>query len=306
MGRYTNDRVKTDEEWKGFDKISLNDRINAMCSYLLISNQNMEKVALALYNNEKYSQTVSLIHRGYNLKDRNGGKYAPSSKFCREYGEVYQEDIEEFVYTYKHGIRTTDNPGSGIELDEFLKERIAQRQSYVKGYGNDYEDADYYDDEYDSDYEESSFHNNMNYQNSRNNRKTSNNTFSISQYTNRQTNNSFGTENSDFSSYKKSADIDMDALGPVFGIGAIVFVVLALVFNWFNWRSKLLVFISEWIQVVWIFGMLIFLLRIVMGKVDFMHEKSFIGKVVSFLIIGIITYVIVSLFGYLCYYFSMK
>lgn len=303
MGRYTNDRVKTDEEWKGFDKISLNDRINAMCSYLLISNQNMEKVALALYNNEKYSQTVSLIHRGYNLKDRNGGKYSPSSKFCREYGEVYQEDIEEFVYTYKHGIRTTDNPGSGIELDEFLKERIAQRQLYDYDYDDEDDDYDEYDED-DSDYEENDFYNNVGYQNSKNNRRKSRNTFSISQYTNRETGNSYNSKSSNNS--RNLDDIDFAMVGTIVACGAGLFIVFALLFNWFHWRSKLLVFISEWIQVVWLFGMMIFLLRIVMGKVDFMYGKPFIGKVVSFLIIGVITYLIVSLFGYLCYYFSMK
>ena len=297
MGRYINDCIK-DSERDNFNRISAKEKAKVMCRYLLFNGTTMPKVALEVYNDEGASRKVSQIHRGYNFGGQNPGRYSPTSKFCYEYGEVLPEDIEAFVRKYPKGIETTDNPGSGIELDNFLKERTAQRQSYVKGYGNDYED------EYDSDYEESSFHNNMNYQNSRNNRSNSRNTFSISQYTNRQTDSRYNSGSSN--NIGNSGDTDVAAIGlGILGL-AVIFVVLALIFNWFHWRSKLLVFISEWIQVVWLFGMLIFLLRIIMGKVDFMYEKTFMGKVVSFLIIGVITYLIVSLFGYLCYYFSMK
>lgn len=302
MGRYNNDCIKV-SEIANFEHIDPKEKAEVMCRYLLFNGATMPKVALEVYNDEGLSRKVSQIHRGYNFGGQNPGRYSPTSAFCRKYGEVYQEDIEAFTEKYPKGIRTTDNPGSGIELDEFLKERIAQRQSYDYDYDDEDDDYDEYDED-DSDYEENDFYNNVGYQNSKNNRRKSRNTFSISQYTNRETGNSYNSKSSNNS--RNLDDIDFAMVGTIVACGAGLFIVFALLFNWFHWRSKLLVFISEWIQVVWLFGMMIFLLRIVMGKVDFMYGKPFIGKVVSFLIIGVITYLIVSLFGYLCYYFSMK
>ncbi|MCM1506455.1 MAG: hypothetical protein NC177_04890 [Ruminococcus flavefaciens] len=293
MGRGRNERP-TDNDWNKFynkEYLKPEQKIEALCRFLLGTNESMGDIGLGMFG-ENGGFTVSMIHRCYNINTNfygHKGRYAPSSKFCREYGEVFPEDIEEFVYKYPQGITDTNQVGTGIELEEFLKERIAQRQSY----GYDYDD--------DSDYEENDFYNDVSYQNRQNNRNASRNTFNVSQYNNRESDSSYNR-------YSRSSldDIDIAMVGTSVAFVAGLFIVLALLFNWFHWRSKLLVFIYDYIQLAWLFGMMIFLLRTIMRKVDFMNEKTFLGKVVTFFVIGLITYLVVSLFGYVCYYFSMK
>lgn len=300
MGRGRNERP-TDNDWNEFTRHNSKEKINVMCRYLLINGANMKIVGTDVYGDKNGAYTVSMIHRCYNLGGENGGRYAPSSKFCREYGEVLPEDIEEFVYKYPNGITHTNQVGTGIELEEFLKEKTAQRNSYANN-----NDAGFYNAS-----------NNTGYQNSRNTYSDSSNAFNVSQYNNREidSSNNFNVSqysdretDSSYNRYSRSSldDIDIAMVGTIVACGAGLFIVFALLFNWFNWRSKLLVFISDWIQLAWLFGMVIFLLRTIMRKVDFMEDKTFSGKVVTFFVIGLITYLAVSLFGYTCYYFSMK
>lgn len=304
MGRGRNERP-TDADWNSFNSVTLTSekKIEALCRFLLGTNESMGDIESSMFGN-KGSFTVSMIHRCYNIKTQfygHQGRYAPSSKFCREYGEVLPKDIEEFVYKYPNGIIHTNQVGTGIELEEFLKERIAKRNPYANN-----TDTGFYNES-----------NNMGYQNSRNTYSNSSNAFNVSQYNNREIDSSNNFNVSQYSdretdsSYKRYNgssldDIDIAMVGTIVACGAGLFIVFALLFNWFNWRSKLLVFISDWIQLAWVFGMVIFLLKTIMRKVDFMEDKTFLGKVVTFFVIGLITYLAVSLFGYTCYYFSMK
>ncbi len=266
--------LMNDGKWDKFSRYTDKQKLDSMYNYL-VNNLSMPEVEELVFNREKSAFNVSNIHRAYNFRGENHGKYAPTSEFCLTYGEVYRKDIEAFITKYRNGVRETDSLGSGIELENFLIERLRKRNQGFQRVQNTPPQQYYNNNRYNSAYEENNFYNDRNYQNVRNN---SNNNFEVSQYNGNQYNSSqndrFDTENSDFSSRRNTAPIDVDALGPVFGFGIIIFVVLSLIFNWFNWRSKLLVLISDWIQVVWFVGMLIFLLRIIIGKVEFMYGKN--------------------------------
>ena len=113
----------SNDEFAQFKSINRNLKIEAMEMYLIGNNgykYNMQEVGKALFGDENYSFTVSLITRCYNFAGQNGGKYRNGCKFEKTYGyRVSREDIEAFVRKYPNGTF-----GNGVTFEDFLIARV--------------------------------------------------------------------------------------------------------------------------------------------------------------------------------------
>lgn len=92
----------------------------------------------------------------YNFSGRNGRKFSGTKLG----GVVTEEDVLAFVKAYPNGIADSVKPGSGIEMENFLRERIAKRnakssqlvQNTYNNFDNDFDD----DDDFNNDYSQNS------------------------------------------------------------------------------------------------------------------------------------------------------
>lgn len=208
------------------------------------------------------SQYVSLIHRCYNFSGRNCGKFS-----VKKFGyEVTEDDVVAFVKKYPDGIiaNYSTDPGSGIEMEEFLIEQISKCGS--KNRPQNYFNAPTYTERtFESEFEEEeqgvldSLTDKL---------RSSRHSFS--------TNNECKTENSQIT--------EKEIVGPILLVVGLV--VLALVFNWFGIRTALFGFLVEVLLYIWLFGLLIFLLMLLFNKVKVMDGKSFITKFVFYIAVA--------------------
>jgi hypothetical protein len=115
--------IITDQEVNQFRSLSVQKKVDSMEAYLIGINglkYNMDGVGVAVFGDENYSFTVSLIHRCYNFSGKNSGKYGNGCRFERTYGyRVTRKDIEAFVKKYPNGTFNTE-----ITFEDFLITRV--------------------------------------------------------------------------------------------------------------------------------------------------------------------------------------
>jgi hypothetical protein len=270
--------VARDGEWKTFDSKSFQERAEVMYLYL-VEGHNMEVTADIYYrnNNPQYSKHVSLITRCYNFSGRNKGVFSGN-----RFGDlVTKDDILAFVKEYPDGIESESSikPGSGIEMEAFLKNRIEKRlKKAQKGVHSPITENIGYSSQSEAD--------NMSIARM-DRRKVIQSSMSTSF-----SNTSSVEDNAQNSkSSSKTKDDDSMIIGLVIGI-VVLLLIIAFIFNWFGIRTAVVGFLIDALMYVWIFGMLILIILVLFNKIEAVENKGIIQKIVFLLICGVVSFVL--------------
>lgn len=271
--------LSTADAWRTFENnLSRDPQKVAKCLYkYLVEGFNQKDVNTQVYGHFDYNY-VSIIQQCYNLKGKNSGKYSG----IKLGGKVTQDDIFAFVHAYPNGILDSINPGSGIELETFLRDRILKREKRnARGMyssddfemmDQDIDGADFY--QYDEDAGSAK-------------RDTIKGLFSSRRRSAR-------SASQPYENAQPQKDSTHEMPHEVIGCGAVIvlLVILALVFNWFGLRTKLAVLLINVLMYAWVLGLLVFLIMLIFDKVSAMSGKSFWVKAITFIAIGIATFII--------------
>ncbi len=255
-----------------------------MYLYLVETGFDQKEAQMEVYKHFDYNY-ASIIMQCYNFSGRNGRKFSGTKLG----GVVTKEDIMAFVKAYPNGISDSSKPGSGIEMEDFLRERIAKRNAKSKNtiqtspfaqntYNNSFNDNFDFDDDDDDDYDDESVMEKVgNFFNSR--KKTS--------VSNSQSN----TYQSSTSSSKSSSSDDGVIVG-IIGV-VVLLVILALVFNWFGLRTLLATGLIKILTYGWVIGMVVLLIALFLDKFRPLEGRGIIVKGISYVATFVITRIII-------------
>lgn len=230
----------------------------AIYYYMVKGEGTTEDVCYRVYGDYGFNY-VSIIQRGFNFKGQNRG----SLSVKRLGGEATLNDVLDFVKQNSRGIQQTTKLGSGVELKQFLKDRIASRQN-KQGFSNT---------------------NIANQRAYNNNFQNNNYNFTYDKQSNANTSNESPTP----------SDTETTIVTIVSVI--ILLLVLAIIFNWFGVRTVLIKFLVGAIDICWLVAIVIFAGALLFNKINALAGKSGLTKIIVWGVTAIGSYFLIGVIG---------
>ena len=284
--------MTTDANWETFlNTLSRNPQKVTKIMYIyLVEGLKQEDAMMRVYGHFDYNY-ASIILQCYNFSGKNSGKFSGTKLG----GVVKEEDIAEFVRMYPNGVdgSFSVSPGNGIELENFLREKIAKRNNSKNNNKNFTKSSTQnYNQTIHQNYDDNFFNENQDtFNDFKNNKNTIQSVYNNQQYS------SFDNPKD---SNKRKVNFDfsyVDAKDIVIGFlsfGSFL-IILALLFDWFNIRTKIISFLIIALQYGWIIGMGIFAIMLILDKIEATEDKGFFAKLFTLILIGIVSAIIVCI-----------